>query len=68
MSLSKKWEKANKYCSGTYGTALAKIRDVSDAMNIQMSCSFASYFWIGLNDRDDEDVWRWTDDTLWYVC
>ena len=68
VSSPKAWTDANQYCADTYGTSLAKIRDESDAMNMQLRCDLADRFWIGLNDRAQGNTWRWADGTLWYVC
>ncbi|XP_053519370.1 C-type lectin domain family 4 member F isoform X1 [Artibeus jamaicensis] len=55
----KTWQEAEQYCV-SQGAHLASVTSAEEqAYLIQFTST--SYHWIGLNDRNSEGTWRWTD-------
>eukprot|EP01084_Bolivina_argentea_P158508 276106_1 len=59
------WEVAENYCKSTFSTNLASIHDSTQntAVNDLCAANTGTYCFIGLNDRDIEGQWVWTDQT-----
>ena len=60
------WYEGEKFCLSTFGTNLASIHSAADnaAINTELAdvgCS--GYAWIGLNDRNRESNFEWSDGT-----
>ena len=58
------WENARNYCL-SYGGDLVSVssRSETDFINSHKSKAENEYFWIGLNDRHEENVFVWSDGT-----
>ncbi|XP_070560963.1 C-type lectin APL-like [Ptychodera flava] len=54
------WDKANNICK-TYGGALASVHSRQENDQILDVCPGVYDLWIGLNDRDWEGDWVWSD-------
>ena len=53
---------AESYCFAQYGTGLASIHNVNENIEINEICNkYGLFCWIGLNDRDTEGVFLWSD-------
>jgi len=60
VSQSKNWADANDYCSTTYGTTLATVRDAAEMDAVEsLFSSIGGNLWIGLNDLSSEGTWVW---------
>jgi len=56
---AKTFEDAETFCQDEFGTHLASIHDATQSSEIySLSTEDA---WLGLNDRDNEGKWAWTD-------
>jgi len=60
------WNEANAYCSDTYGTSLATIKNNVDAAAVLAMKDYhrglttdKMHVWIGLHDQNEEGNWVW---------
>merc|ERR1719464_2001308 len=63
INLARQWEVAEIYCQDIYGTNLASIHSQSQQDEATATCDDNVKCWIGLNDRDVEGIWKWSDGT-----
>lgn len=63
--MERTWHQAEEACQIEFGGHLASIlNDVEqNAVNALVNDDGMSRYWIGLNEHDQEDVWRWTDES-----
>ncbi|KAK7944575.1 hypothetical protein WMY93_000303 [Mugilogobius chulae] len=54
------FDEANLYCTNI-STHLLIINDNDEQQYIQKSIAGKTYFWLGLTDREKENVWKWAD-------
>ncbi|TKS67668.1 C-type lectin domain family 4 member E [Collichthys lucidus] len=59
-TVSDSWEKGRQDCRDT-GADLVKIDSYEEQEFLSKTIQQST--WIGLNDRDDEKIWKWSDET-----
>lgn len=57
------FDEANKFCTNILSHMLI-INDNEEQNYIRNAIVGKSYFWLGLTDREEENVWKWVDGTL----
>lgn len=57
------FDEANQFCTNKSAHMLI-ITDNEEQQFIRNAIAGKGYFWLGLTDREDENVWKWVDGTL----
>lgn len=57
------FDEAHDFCQG-YTSSMVIINNMEEQEWIRVQIAGKGYFWLGLTDRDEENVWRWVDGTL----
>lgn len=62
-SLRLNFDEATTFCSNA-SSHLLIINDSDEQQYIKNTIAEKTYFWLGLTDREEENVWKWVDGTL----
>uniref|UniRef100_A0A8C6TFK3 Collectin-12 n=1 Tax=Neogobius melanostomus TaxID=47308 RepID=A0A8C6TFK3_9GOBI len=57
------FDEANTFCTNS-SSHLLIINDNDEQQYIKSTIAGKTYFWLGLTDREEENVWKWVDGTL----
>ncbi|XP_039999198.1 collectin-12 [Xiphias gladius] len=57
------FDEANQFCTNVSSHMLI-INDNEEQQFVRNSIAGKGYFWLGLNDREEENVWKWVDGTI----
>ncbi|CAB1414097.1 unnamed protein product [Pleuronectes platessa] len=58
-----KFDEANHFCTNMSSYMLI-INDNEEQEFVKDAINGKGYFWLGLTDRDEENVWKWADGTI----
>ncbi|XP_029562005.1 collectin-12 isoform X1 [Salmo trutta] len=57
------FDEAHDFCSNMTSSMII-VRDLEEQQWVRKQIAGKGYFWLGLTDREDENVWKWVDGTL----
>ncbi|XP_071216725.1 collectin-12 isoform X1 [Salvelinus alpinus] len=57
------FDEARDFCSNMTSSMII-VRDLEEQQWVRKQIAGKGYFWLGLTDREDENVWKWVDGTL----
>ncbi|XP_041848457.1 collectin-12-like [Melanotaenia boesemani] len=57
------FDEANKFCTSN-SSHLLIINDSEEQQFVRTAVAGKGYFWLGLTDREEENVWKWVDGTI----
>lgn len=57
------FDEANKFCTSN-SSHLLIINDNEEQQFVRNAVAGKGYFWLGLTDREEENVWKWVDGTM----
>ncbi|CAK6957695.1 collectin-12 [Scomber scombrus] len=57
------FDEANQFCTNTSSHMLI-INDNEEQQFVRNAIAGNGYFWLGLTDRETENIWKWVDGTL----
>ncbi|MEQ2273283.1 hypothetical protein XENORESO_002079, partial [Xenotaenia resolanae] len=57
------FNEANKFCKNMSSHMLI-INDNEEQQFVRNAISKKGYFWLGLTDKEEENVWKWVDGTI----
>ncbi|KAM7379543.1 hypothetical protein PAMP_005089 [Pampus punctatissimus] len=62
-ALGLNFDEANQFCTNISSHMLI-INDKEEQQFVRNAIEGKGYFWLGLTDREEEDVWKWVDGTI----